>query len=285
MKHIIATIGAAGFLLAAGLMGASAAEEQHNAQPHYPMEEPHHLDWSFAGPFGTYDKAQLQRGLKIYANVCSNCHSLNRVAFRDLEELGYSEEQVKSFASNYQVEDGPNDDGEMFQRAATGTDYFPAPYANDKAAAAANNGAVPPDLSLMAKARHVERGFPQFVFDIFTQYAESGPDYIYSLLTGYGKEQPANLNILEGLHYNPYFINGSALAMPQPLYGDDVEYDDGTKPTLDQEAQDVAAFLMWTAEPHLVERKEMGFRVIIFLLVFAAFLYVVKQQVWSRVEH
>ncbi|MCI5074363.1 cytochrome c1 [Oricola sp.] len=284
MKHIIATIGAAALAMTLVLPGAQAAEEE-GGTVHYPLEHPHEQSWSFAGPFGTYDKAQLQRGLKIYANVCSSCHSMKRVAFRTLEDLGYSEEQVKSFAAQYEVEDGPNEDGEMFTRAALPTDHFPGPYANDAEAKMVNNGALPPDFSLIAKARAVERGFPRFIFDVFTQYNEAGPDYIYSLLTGYGEEPPAHVEVPGDLHYNPYFNAGTALAMAQPLYGEDVEYDDGTVATLDQEARDIAAFLMWAAEPHLVERKEMGFRVMIFLIVFAAFLYIAKRQVWSRVAH
>jgi ubiquinol-cytochrome c reductase cytochrome c1 subunit len=285
MKNIIAKIGAAALALTLAIPGALGAEEEAEHTVHYPMHKPHELDWSFAGPFGKYDKAQLQRGLKVYANVCAACHSLELVAFRNLEELGYTEEQVKAFAANYEVEDGPNQDGEMFTRTAIASDYFPSPYENANQAAASNNGAVPPDLSLIAKARGVERGFPLFVFDIFTQYAEGGPDYIYSLLTGYEDEVPAHVEVQDGLYYNPYFISGAALAMAPPLYGDDVEFDDGTPATIEQEAQDVAAFLMWAAEPHLVERKEMGFRVMIFLVLFSAFLYIAKRQVWSRVEH
>ena len=288
MKHIIATIGAAALAMTLVLPGANAQEEGGAAEEgtvHYPLKHPVEQDWSFAGPFGKYDKAQLQRGLKVYTEVCAACHSLNRVAFRDLEDLGYSEEQVKAFAANYDVQDGPNADGEMFTRAGLPTDYFPSPYENVEQAKVANGGAVPPDFSLIAKARGVERGFPRFVFDVFTQYAEGGPDYIYSLLTGYGEEPPANVNVPEGLHYNPHFVSGVALAMAQPLYGDDVTYDDGTPSTIEQEAHDVAAFQMWAAEPHLTERKEMGFRVMVFLVLFSVFLYLAKKQVWSRVEH
>lgn len=287
MKHVIATIGAAALALTLVLPGAQAAEEggEEGGTVHYPLKHPVEQDWSFAGPFGKYDKAQLQRGLKVYVNVCAACHSLDRVAFRSLEDLGYSEEQVKSFAAGYEVEDGPNADGEMFTRPGLPTDHFPNPYANKEQAMAANNGALPPDFSLLAKARGVERGFPQFIFDIFTQYQEGGPDYIYSLLTGYEEEPPAGITVPEGLYYNPHFISGVALAMAQPLYGQDVDYDDGTPNTLEQEARDIAAFQMWAAEPHLTERKEMGFRVMIFLIIFSVFLYLAKKQVWSRVEH
>jgi ubiquinol-cytochrome c reductase cytochrome c1 subunit len=284
MKKIMATIGAAGLTIALAASGSLAAEGEQ-ATPHYPIKKPMEQSWSFAGPFGTYDKGQLQRGLKVYAEVCSACHSLKRVPFRDLAELGYSEEQVKSFAAGYEVEDGPNSDGDMFTRPGLPADRFPGPYANEQQAAVANNGAIPPDFSLIAKARAVERGFPQFVFDIFTQYQEAGPDYIYSLLMGYGEEPPAHVEIQDGLYYNPYFTAGAALAMAQPLYEESVTYDDGTPATLDQQAKDLSAFLMWAAEPHLQERKEMGFRVMIFLILFAALLYVAKKQVWSRVEH
>ena len=175
--------------LVAGLgTGTAAAEEAAHAEggtPHYPIHKPQEMDWSFAGPFGHYDKGQLQRGLKVYTEVCSACHSMNLVSFRTLENLGYSDAQVKAFAATHEVQDGPNDAGEMFTRKAVPSDHFPSPFPNEQAAAAANGGAAPPDMSLLAKARGVTRGFPQFIFDIFTQYQEGGPDYIHALLTGY----------------------------------------------------------------------------------------------------
>ncbi len=191
MKKIALSFAALGMLAFPSL----AAEEAHNAaEPtHFPMVKPVEQDWSFAGPFGTYDKGQLQRGLKIYKEVCAACHSMNLVSFRGLEDMGYSEEQAKAFAAEYEVQDGPNADGEMFARKGGLADKFPSPYANTEAAAAANNGAAPPDFSLIAKARGVERGFPLFVWDIFTQYAEGGPDYIYNLLTGYDQTPPAGM--------------------------------------------------------------------------------------------
>uniref|UniRef100_UPI0025EF65A5 cytochrome c1 n=1 Tax=uncultured Nitratireductor sp. TaxID=520953 RepID=UPI0025EF65A5 len=248
-----------------------------------PIKKPEQLEWSFAGPFGTYDKAQLQRGLKVYANVCSACHSMKLVSFRTLEELGYSEQQVKAFAANYEVEDGPNQDGDMFTRTATPSDYFPSPYENDKQAAAANNGAVPPDFSLIAKARAVERGFPTFVFDIFTQYAEAGPDYIHALLTGYEEESEGH-EVPEGTYYNPYFISSASLAMAPPLSEGMVAYDDGAPETVDQYARDVSAFLMWAAEPHMEARKSTGFVVMIFLLLFGGLVYLTKRKIWSDVH-
>ena len=273
--------------LALSTGAAFAAEVAHNAaEPtHFPIHKPVEQSWSFSGPFGTYDKAQLQRGLKVYKEVCAACHSMKRVAFRTLEDLGYSEEQVKALAAEYEVQDGPNADGEMFTRKALPSDYFPSPFANDNAAAAANNGAAPPDFSLIAKARGVERGFPKFVFDVFTQYAEGGPDYIHALLTGYGQTPPEGMEIAEGTHYNPYFIAGKSLAMAQPITDDQVTYDDGTPQTVDQYAQDVSAFLMWAAEPHLDTRKQTGFSVLIFLALFGAIVYLAKKKVWHNVAH
>lgn len=265
---------------------AEHAEEEHHGTPHYPINKPRHVDWSFAGPFGHWDIGQLQRGLKIYREVCAACHGLDLVAFRNLEDLGYSDPQVRAFAAEYQIEDPlPNAEGEMFERPGIPSDRFPNPYANPQQAAASNGGAVPPDLSLMAKARAVERGFPLFVFDIFTQYAENGPDYIYSLLTGYGQEAPAHYEIQPGTHYNPYFTGGIALAMAAPLSDDVVTYDDGAPQTVDQYARDVSAFLMWAAEPHLVERKATGFVVMLFLIVFGGLVYGVKRKVWASTPH
>ena len=269
------------------LATASFAQDAHKAaEPtHFPMIKPVEQDWSFAGPFGTYDKGQLQRGLKIYKEVCAACHSMNLVSFRGLEDLGYSEEQAKAFAAEYEVQDGPNADGEMFARKGGLADKFPSPYPNVEAAAAANNGAAPPDFSLIAKARGVERGFPLFVWDIFTQYAEGGPDYIYNLLTGYDQTPPAGMEIAEGTNYNPHFISGKALAMSKPLADDQITYDDGTPQTVDQYARDVSAFLMWAAEPHLETRKQTGFKVMIFLLILGCLVYVTKKRVWAQVAH
>ncbi len=271
----------------AGLVWAQEGEGGHNAaEPtHFPILHPKYENWSFAGPLGHFDKGQIQRGYKVYHEVCSACHSMNYVPFRALSALGYSDGQVKALAAEAEVQDGPNADGEMFTRKGVPSDYFPSPFPNPEAAAAANNGAAPPDLSLMAKARGVERGFPNFVVDIFTQYQEAGPDYIHSLLTGYGQEPPEGMKVPEGTYYNPYFIAGKSLAMPPPLSDDQVTYDDGSPQTTDQYARDVAAFLMWAAEPHLEERKRTGFRVIIFLAVFAGLMWVVKRRIWADVPH
>lgn len=274
-------LAALGIGLGVGLAAANAAEE--SSTPHYPILHPRHVHWSFAGPFGHWDTAQLQRGLKVYKEVCSACHSLRLVAFRNLEALGYSEEQVKAFAAEFTVKDGPNGEGEMFERPGRPADRFPSPYANAEAAASANNGAPPPDFSLIAKARGVSRGFPTFLFDAFTMYAESGPDYVYSLLTGYA-DAPAGTEVADGTYYNPHFVGGPTLAMAPPLADNQVTYDDGTPATVDQMARDIAAFQMWAAEPYLVERKALGFRVMAFLALFAALMYLTKKKVWSALK-
>ncbi len=287
MNTIFKTIGALGLGLALSLSGAAAQEAGHNAaEPtHFPIHKPKVQSWSFAGPFGTYDKAQLQRGLKIYKEVCSACHSMKLVAFRTLEDLGYNEEQVKAFAAEYEVQDGPNDAGDMFTRKGIPADYFPSPFANEQAAAASNNGAAPPDFSLIAKARGVGRGFPTFIFDIFTQYAESGPDYIYSIITGYDETPPAGMEIPDSTYYNPYFIGGKSLSMAPPISADQVTYDDGAPQTVDQYAKDISAFLMWAAEPHLEARKKTGFAAMIFLVLLAGLVYVSKKKVWADTPH
>ena len=277
MKKLVSTLLSLVFAAGLGTAALAAGDSEHHKKP----EE---QKWSFSGPFGMYDKAQLQRGLKVYIEACAACHSLDRIAFRNFEALGYSEEQVKSLAAEYEVTDGPNEEGEMFERPAIPADYFPNPFPNPEAAAYANNGAAPPDFSLIAKARGSIRGFPQFVIDIFTMYAEGGPDYIHALLTGY-EEPPEGVEVTEGTYYNPYFLNGISLAMPPPLDDELVTYDDGTPETVDQYSRDVSAFLMWAAEPKLETRKSLGFKVIIFILIFSGLLYLSKKSVWSRVEH
>jgi cytochrome c1 len=241
--------------------------------------------WSFTGPFGKYDRAQLQRGLKIYREVCQNCHGLNLISFRNLAEPGgpeFSRAQAAAIAKEYKIKDGPNDQGEMFEREGRLADRFPQPWANENAARQQYNGAVPPDLSLMAKARTYERGFPWFLIDIGTQYQEQGVDYLVALLTGY-KDPPKDFALPSGSNYNTYFP-GHAIAMPPPLSNDQVPYTDGTPTTVEQYAKDVAAFLMWTAEPHMEARKRIGFQVMIFLIVFAGLLYFTKKKVWAEVK-
>lgn len=286
MNRVLGILAAAGLALCTAAPLAVAEEGHSEAEPtHFPIIKPTQEKWSFAGPFGTYDKTQLQRGLKVYKEVCAACHSMELLPFRALEPLGYSEAQVKAIAAEYTVQDGPNDDGDMFERPGLPSDHFPSPFPNTAAAAAANNGAAPPDLSLIAKGRGVTRGFPTFVFDMFTQYAEGGPDYIYSLLTGYDEQPPEGMEVAEGTYYNPYFINGKSLAMVPPLSDDQVTYDDGAPQTVDQYSRDVSAFLMYAAEPHLEERKKTGFRVVVFLLLFGALVYLTKRKIWAGVAH
>ena len=241
--------------LAALAAGPAAAEEE----PSLP-----HLPWSFDGLFGTYDQASLKRGFEVYRQVCSNCHAMHLLSYRDLEAIGYSEEQVKEIAASVQFTDGPNDAGEMFERPGRASDRFHSPFANDAAARAANNGALPPDLSLIAKAR------------------PGGADYLHALMTGFG-DPPADLKMQEGMNYNKYFP-GHQIAMPPPLADGTVTYPDGTKATLDQEATDVANFLMWAAEPKLDARKRMGVKVMLFLVVLALMLYAVKRKVWAAIH-
>jgi ubiquinol-cytochrome c reductase cytochrome b/c1 subunit len=244
------------------------------------------LSWSFAGPFGVYDSAQLQRGFQVYREVCSSCHGLSLVAFRSLGEPGgldYTQAQVAALAAEYRIKDGPNDQGEMFERPGQPADRFPSPFPNAEAARAAMGGTTPPDLSVIAKARTFPRGFPWFLIDMVTQYQESGPDYISALLTGY-EEPPAGFKLPEGGNYNKYFP-GHSIGMPPPLSDGQVAYTDGTPTTVAQYAKDVSAFLMWAAEPHLEARKRLGFQVMIFLVVLAGLLYFTKKRIWHDVEH
>ncbi|MBI0002010.1 cytochrome c1 [Bartonella sp. W8122] len=256
---------------------------EEGGEAHYPLKLPEKQSWSFSGPFGTYDLQQLQRGLKVYKEICSTCHSLKYVSFRDLKALGYSDEQIKAFAKTYDIQDGPNSEGEMFVRKGLPTDYFPSPFPNVEAAKFANNGANPGDLSLMAKARAVSSPFPALIADILTNYNEAGPDYITALLTGYS-DPPEGAEVAENNWYNPYFNSGNALAMPPPLSDGMVAYNDGTEETTENYARDVSAFLMWTADPHMETRKKTGFRVILFLIVFAGLTYAVKRRIWNELD-
>jgi ubiquinol-cytochrome c reductase cytochrome b/c1 subunit len=264
--------------LAASLLGlagsAFAADEQSHETPPPPRQK-----WSFSGPFGHYDKGQLQRGFKVYKEVCAVCHGMKYVAFRNLDALGYSEGQIKAIASEYKIPDGPNDQGDMFERAGRPADYFPTPWPNENAARARYNG-VPPDFSVLAKARGYERGFPWFIFDMFTQFQEHGVDYIHALMVGYKEKPPAGVTLPAGSFYNEYFP-GHAIAMPPPLSDKRVDYTDGSPTTVDQYSKDVTAFMMWAAEPHLEARKRIGFQVMIFLLVLSGLLYFTKKKVWA----
>ena len=250
--------------------GAKQVEAENGNEPAIPPP----VSWSFGGLFGHYDIAQLQRGYEVYKEVCSNCHSMKLVAFRNLASLGYSEGQIKALAASYEIEDGPNDKGKMFKRPGRSADYFPSPFPNDEAAAAIY-GKAPPDMSDLAKARGWERGFPDFIFDFFTQSEETeGPTYIHAILNGYTKPDDPKYNI---------YMPNHKIAMPKPLSDGQVEYSDGSPQTLAQYSKDVAAFLMWAAEPKLEQRKAMGMRVMIFLIVFSTLLYFVKKRIWANV--
>jgi ubiquinol-cytochrome c reductase cytochrome c1 subunit len=245
--------------------------------------------WSFAGPFGTFDQNQLQRGFQVFKEVCSGCHSARLLSFRNLSEPGgphFSESQVKALAATYEIADPTADGG---KRPGLASDRWPSPFATEQDARDANGGALPPDMSVLAKARSVEDGFPNWIFNYFTTYAEGGPDYIHALLNAYVDPPPAGFELPEGKHYNKVFP-GHAIGMPPPLSDNQVTYgaaaDGSTVPlTVDQYSRDVAAFLMWVAEPHLNENKAAGFRVLSFLLLFAVLMYFVKQRVWRKVEH
>jgi ubiquinol-cytochrome c reductase cytochrome c1 subunit len=241
-----------------GLGLAAPAQAVEGALP--PIER----DWSFDGVLGHFDPAAAQRGLQVYRNVCAACHSLNYIAFRNLAELGYSDDEIKALAEEYQITDGPNDQGEMFERPGRPTDHFPAPFANDASARLANNGALPPDLSLITKAR------------------EDGSNYLYSLLQGY-EEPPADAAGPEGTYYNLYFP-GHWIAMPPPLSEGAVDYADGTEATVAQMASDLATFLTWAAEPTLEARKQSGLKVMLFLIVLTALLYATKRKIWARLH-
>ncbi|MGE3247541.1 MAG: cytochrome c1 [Beijerinckiaceae bacterium] len=241
--------------------------------------KPPRQSWSFGGPFGHYDRAQIQRGFQVYKEVCAACHSLKRVAFRNLHEKGgpeFSEGQIKALAASYEIPD-INDQGEAVKRPGKPSDKFPLIYPNDEAAKAAQ-GAIPPDLSVIAKARSYERGFPLFLLDAVPGFAyqEHGVDYIAALLNGYTKADDPN--------WNEYFP-GHKIGMAKPLSDGQVEYTDGSPKTVKQYATDVSAFLMWAAEPKLEERKKTGFTVMVFLFVFAGLMFLTKKKVWSNEAH
>jgi ubiquinol-cytochrome c reductase cytochrome b/c1 subunit len=266
-------------LVAAAALFAGSARDAR-AQEH--QEAPPSQSWSFSGPFGKFDRGSLQRGLKVYKEVCSSCHGLSYIAFRNLADAGgpgFSLAQAAAFASEYKIKDGPNDQGEMFERPGRSADYFPSPFPNEPAARAANGGALPPDLSLITKARSYERGFPWFVVDFFTQFQEQGPNYVSAILLGFDKK-PAGVTLPEGTYYNKYFP-GHAIKMPQPLTKDQVTYDDGSPATLEQYSKDVTTFLMWAAEPHMEARKQLGLQVFVFLVIFTLLLYFTKKKVWA----
>src|SRR5712692_5844624 len=273
MVSTVIMLAVAGALFAGATQNAWAEEQ----------EVPPSQKWSFAGPVGKFDRGSLQRGLKVYKEVCAVCHGLSYIAFRNLADAGgpgYSEAQAAAFASDYKIKDGPNDQGEMFERPGRPADYFPPPFPNEQAARAANGGGLPPDLSLITKARSYERGFPKFIIDFFSTYQEQGPDYVAAILTGFEDKPPAGVTIPNGSYYNKYFP-GHAIKMPPPLSDGQVTFDDGSPATVAQYAKDVTTFLMWTAEPHMEERKRLGMQVFVFLIIFAGLMYFTKKKVWG----
>lgn len=248
-------------LLIALLAVFPAANKSHAADS---GKAPPHQDWSFNGPFGTFDRGALQRGFQVYKQVCAACHSMDYLSYRNLTALGYSEGQIKTIAAEYTVIDGPNDEGDMFERPGKPSDKFVNPYPNEKAARYANNGALPPDMSLIAKARM------------------GGADYIYALLTGY-EDPPEGVELGAGQHWNKYMA-GNKIAMAAPLSDGMIAYEDGSPETMEQYSKDISHFLMWAAEPHMEVRKQTGIKVVLFLIVFAGIMYAVKRKIWADVK-
>lgn len=252
-------------LLGALVLGAAAALTAAPARAAGPAPTFPDTRFTFDGLFGTFDRGQLQRGFQVYKEVCAACHAMRQLSYRNLLEIGLTEAQVRNIAAQFQVVDGPNDNGEMFERPARLSDRFRRPFPNEQAARAANNGAYPPDLSVMVKARH------------------NGADYLYALLTGY-QDPPAGFQLMDGMNYNRYFP-GYQIAMPNVLNPGQLEFADGTEASVSNMARDVTAFLAWAAEPELEQRKQMGVRIILFLIVLGGLTYAVKRKIWADVKH
>lgn len=280
-KTSLLSLASAALMGAGVLMGGTQQADAAGAGVVPPQQ-----DWSFTGYFGSFDRAELQRGLQVYTEVCAGCHSMNLMSYRNLEALGYSPEQVKAFASQFSVMDGPDEDGEMFERPAKASDRFVAPFANENQAKASNGGAYPPDFSLLVKARALGQGSIAANFVEMLQGREyaSGADYVHGILTGYLDSPPEGSSVPEGKYYNTYFP-GHAISMAPPLFADAVEYADGTEASVDQMAHDVSVFLTWASEPAMENRKQAGIKVLLFLAFFTGVMFVVKKRVWSNVKH
>ena len=244
------------FLLIPNLFGLTSSDPQISLKKQ---------NWIFEGLFGRYDNSTLQRGLQIYQEVCSACHGMKRLRFRELKDLGFTDVQIKKYAETFEILDGPNELGEMFFRPGEPSDTFVSPFKNKEEAKASFGGAYPPDLSLLTKTM------------------KNGPDYIYSLLTGYEETPPQGFELIDGLYYNPYH-DGKVIAMPPPLYDNVIEYIDGTGASLHQLSYDIVIFLNWAAEPELQKRKSLGLKVLLFLIVLTLLLYVTMKEIWSRIE-
>jgi ubiquinol-cytochrome c reductase cytochrome c1 subunit len=262
MRKFLLTATAVAALVLPWAKHGFAADETSATESEAPLMK---QEWSFNGMFGKYDKEQVQRGFQVYKDVCSACHAMQYLAFRNLADLGYSDAQIKTLAAQYQVEDGPDENGDMFKRPAKASDYYPKPFANDQMARASNGGALPPDLSLMAKAR------------------EGGPDYVYSLLLGYD-EPPAGMTLGAGMNYNKFFP-GRQIAMAKQISDGIVTFADGAPNDAQHIAKDVSAFLQWVAEPKLEARHNTGFRVMLYTLLFTILAYAAKRHIWARVKH
>ncbi len=266
-----------------GLAAPTMAADTHST-PHIEKQS-----WSFAGIFGTYDRNQLQRGFQVYREVCSSCHSARLISFRNLAEEdgpGFSEDQVKALAAEYDVVDPTAEGG---TRKGVAADRWPSPFPTEQDARDANGGSLPPDFSVLAKARGIVDPFPSWIFNYFTGFSEGGVDYIRALLLGYHEEAPEGFVLPEGKYYNDYFP-GHAIGMAPPLSDGQVTYEiaEGQAEvplTTEQYATDVAAFMMWMAEPGLPSRKETGFRVMLFLFLFAGLLWATKRRIWAGIEH
>jgi ubiquinol-cytochrome c reductase cytochrome c1 subunit len=246
-------------LMAAGLLTCAAPAFAQHDEIAIPKE-----NWSFDGPFGTFDRASAQRGFQVYKEVCSNCHSMKELYYRNLSALGLNEAQIKAIAASVQISGGTDDNGQPADRPGLPSDHFRSPFPNDKAARAANGGALPPDQSLIIKAR------------------ENGPNYVHALLNGY-RDPPPGVKVGEGQHYNLYFP-GHQLAMAPPLSNDQVTYADGTPATVEQMSRDVVQFLTWASNPDLEARKRMGVKVVLFLVMMTGLTYAVKKKVWKDVH-
>ena len=258
LRSLKAAVLAAGLALGAAIIPSAQAAEGAIKLPD--------TKFSFEGIFGTFDRGEVQRGFQVYKDVCAACHAMHLLSYRNLRDIGFSEEEVRAIAASYQIPDGPNDNGEMFERPGRASDRFRRPFPNDAAARAANNGALPPDLSVIVKAR------------------PGGADYIHALLTGYQDPAPEGITVMEGMHYNKYFP-GHQIAMAPPLNSDgQITYGDGTKASIDQMARDVSAFLAFAAEPELETRHAMGVKIILFLVILGGLTYAVKRKVWANVH-
>jgi len=272
MLKTLKNISLTALMVSAIVVGGTAAAQASEASAYVLKKH----DWPHAGPFGQFDKAALQRGLQVYKEVCSACHSLNMVAFRELGDLGYSKAEVKSFASDYEFPDGVDENGEDKFRKGLAQDYFPSPFASEADARDANNGALPPDFSLLGKSREH--------LSLFTPWnSVYSEDYIVGILTTFHEEAPHGVTLADGMHFNETFP-GNQIAMAPPLSDEMVEFADGTVATKEQMAQDVATFIYWAAEPKMEARKRMGFKVIIFMTLLTIMLYFVNKSVWKKVK-